>query len=158
MATARTLVGSRAKILINGQVVGLFTNCSWSIRQSKEPLFVLGRYSPGEIVPTAQEAVSLTLTGYRVVEAGPYKVANATLLKDLLNEEDFSVAIIDRKTGQSLFTAVGCRVQGWSSGVASRGVSDIRLDIIALRGEDEYGSEVGGDGEDSSAANIDDGV
>jgi hypothetical protein len=158
MAQAKTLVGSRAKILINGQVVGLFTNCSWSIRQSKEPLFTLGRYSPGEIVPTSQEAVTVTLTGYRVVDSGPYKVANATLLKDLLNEEDFSIVILDRKTGLSLFTAVGCRVQGWSSGVASRGVSDIRLDVIALRGEDEYGASVGGDAESASAANIDDGA
>ena len=158
MAKANTLTGARSKILINGKVVGLFTNCSWSIRQGKEPLFVLGRYSPGEIVPTTQEAVNLTLTGYRVVDAGPYKVGNATLLKDLLNEEDFSVMILDRQTGKAIFKAVGCRVTGWSSGVAQRSASDIRLEVIGLLAEDETGTAAGGDGEDSTAANIDDGT
>ena len=117
MAQSSILTGARAKILINGKIVGLFNNCSWSVRQDKQPQFILGRHSPAEITPTAQEAVSMTLNGYRVVGAGPYKVGGASLLKNLLNEEDFSVQIIDRQTGQQIFMAKGCRVQGWSSGV-----------------------------------------
>jgi hypothetical protein len=100
----------------------------------------------------------LSLSGYRVVDAGPYKVANATLLKNLLTEEDFSIAILDRQTNKTIFTAVGCRVQGWSSGVAARGVSDIRIDITGIRGEDEFGTAQGGDDEGGSAANLDDGT
>lgn len=144
--------------MINGNVVGLFSNCSWSMRQDKQPAFILGRHGPAEITPTTQEPVSLRLTGYRVVDAGPYKVANATLLKNLLSEEDFTVDIIDRQTGKMIFRAVGCRVQGWSSGVAARGVSDISVDIIGLRGEDEFGVAQGGDDEGNSASNLDDGA
>jgi len=158
MAKAKVLTGARAKVLINGNLVGLFANCTWSIRQDKQPLFILGRYNPAEITPTSQEPVSLSLTGYRVVDSGPYKVANATLLKNLLQEEDFSVAILDRQTGKRIFTAVGCRVTGWSSGVASRGVSDIRIDVIGIRGEDEFGTAAGGDDDSGSASNIDDGA
>lgn len=158
MAKAQILTGARAKVLINGNLVGLFSTCSWSIRQEKVPVWILGRYSPAEIVPTTQEAVTLDLRGYRVVDAGPYKVANATLLKNLLDEEDFSVAILDRQTGKTIFTAVGCRVAGWSSGVANRGVSDISINVIGMRGEDEYGTAQGGDAEAQSAANIDDGA
>lgn len=157
MAKSKIMTGSRAKILVNNVVVGLFNNCSWSIRQGKDPQFTLGRYHPAEITPTTQEAVSMSLTGYRVIDAGPYKVANATLLKDLLQEEDFTIAIEDRKEKKLIFTAVGCRVQGWSSGVAARGVSDIRIDIIAIKGEDEFGSASGGD-EDGSATSLDDGT
>lgn len=158
MARARILTGARAKVLVNGQLVGLFSQCTWSIRQGKDPAFILGRYNPAEIVPTTQEPVQISLSGYRVVDAGPYKVANATLLKNLLNEEDFAIAILDRQTNKTIFTAVGCRVQGWSSGVAARGVSDIRIDITGIRGEDEFGTAQGGDDEGGSASNLDDGT
>ena len=157
MAKAKILTGARAKVLINGNVVGLFSNCTWSLNQEKVAQFILGRFSPAEITPTSQEAVSVTLRGYRVVDSGPYKVANATLLKNLLQEEDFSVVILDRQTGKSIFTAVGCRVLGWSSGVAAKGVSDIELRILGLRAEDEFGTAQGGDNESASAANLDDG-
>lgn len=158
MAKANILTGARAKILINGNLVGLFTQCSWSIRQDKQPAFILGRHNPAELTPTSQEPVAISLTGYRVVDAGPYKVANATLLKNLLNEEDFTVEIIDRQTGKAIFKAEGCRVTGWSSGVAARSTSDIRIDITAVRAEDEFGASVGGDDEGASASNLDDGT
>lgn len=157
MAKAKILTGARAKISISGNVVGLFANCSWSVRQDKAPAYILGRYNPAEITPTSQEPVSLSLTGYRVVDAGPYAVANATLLRNLLEEEDFDVVVIDRQTGKSIFTAVGCRVTGWSSGVAARGVSDIRVDVLGIRGEDEFGTAQGGD-DDIGGSNLDDGA
>jgi len=156
MGKAKILTGARAKVSINGNTVGLFANCSWSIRQDKAPAYILGRYNPAEITPTSQEPVSLSLTGYRVVDAGPYAVANATLLRGLLEEEDFDVTVSDRQSGKIIFTAVGCRVGGWSSGVAARGVSDIRIDITGIRGEDEYGIAQGGD-DDIGGSNLDDG-
>jgi hypothetical protein len=158
MALAQILTGARAKVLISGNPVGLFANCTWSVRQDKVPNFILGRYNPAEITPTAQEAVAISLTGYRVVNAGPYKVANATLLRGLLTEQDFAIAILDRQTGLTIFQATGCRVTGWSSGVASRGVSDIRIEVLGLVGEDEYGISQGGDAETASAANLTDGA
>ncbi len=157
MGQAKILTGARAKVSIAGTPVGLFANCSWSIRQDKAPAYILGRYNPAEITPTSQEPVTLSLTGYRVVDAGPYAVANATLLRGLLEEEDFDVTVFDRQTGKAIFTAVGCRVTGWSSGVAARGVSDIRIDVIGIKGEDEFGTAQGGD-EDIGAANLDDGA
>lgn len=158
MARAKIFTGARAKVLINGNVVGLFSNVSWSLQQAKVPNFILGRFSPAEITPVDQDAVRMSLSGYRVVDSGPYKVANATLLKNLLSEEDFSVAILDRQTNKRIFQADGCRVLGWSSGAAARGVSDIRLDIIGMIGQDEYGLAQGGDDESSNAAKLDDGA
>jgi hypothetical protein len=158
MARAKVFVGARAKVLLNGNVVGLFSQCSWSLGQGKIPNFILGRYSPGEITPVDQDAVRITLTGYRVVDSGPYKVANATLLKNLLTEDDFSVAILDRQTNKRIFQADGCRVLGWSSGVTARGVSDIRVDVIGMVGEDEFGLAQGGDAESANASKIDDGA
>jgi hypothetical protein len=153
MAQSKIFTGARAKVTINGKVVGLFSNASWSIRQEKAPQFILGRYNPAEITPTTQEAVQLTLTGYRVIDAGPYAVAGASHLYQLLTEEDFSVSIEDRQLKKSIFQANGCRVTGWSSGAASRGVSDIRVDIIGTIAWDE---SVKSD-EDTGAVNLTDG-
>lgn len=143
--------------MIGANLVGLFNSATWSIRQTKEPLFVLGRYSPAEITPTAQEAVTIDLVGYRIVNAGPYQVAGATKLINLLTEEDFTVTVLDRQTGEAIFTAQGCRVQGWSSGTVQRGVSDIRLSVIGLIGWDES-SNPNGDNESSNASSLTDGA
>ena len=152
MAKAKVMTGARAKVIIGTQEVGLFTNCTWSMTQGKVPAFILGRFSPAEIVPVDQDAVRMGLSGFRVIGSGPYAVANATQLKQLLNEEDFSISIIDRQTNKQIFTAIGCRVLGWASGVSARGVSDIRLDIMGLRGEDETSRENGGDNEPGAAS------
>jgi hypothetical protein len=137
MSKAQILTGARAIVYIKDKVVGLFTNCNWSVGQDKQPAYILGRFNPAEITPTSQDPVTLRLTGYRVMDKGPYVVANATALAGLLNENDFTVKIQDRQTGKTIFTAMGCRVRGWSSGVAARGVSDISLDIVGLYGYDE---------------------
>lgn len=154
MAKSETLTGARAKIRIYNKntgkptTIGLFNNCSWSIRQEKQPIFILGNYGPTEIVPTTQEAVQVTLTGFRVVGRGPYAIMNASMLRELLNEEDFVVEIVDRRNPQTPILQVkGCRVQGWSSGVAARGISDVRVDIVGLIAVDEYGIAQGGDGD-----------
>lgn len=154
MAKSQTMTGARAKIVIyNPQgtpvSVGLFNNCSWSIRQDKQPLFILGKYNPAEITPTTQEAVQMSLTGFRVIGKGPYATMNATKLSQLLGEEDFVVEVHDRSNpGAPIFRAVGCRVTGWSSGVSARGISDIRIDVVGIRGFDE--SSANGDDDTGS--------
>lgn len=137
MSQAKILTGARAIVYIKDKVVGLFSQCNWSVGQDKQPAYILGRFNPAEITPTSQDPVSLRLTGYRVIDNGPYVVANATALAGLLNENDFTVKIQDRQSGKVIFTAMGCRVRGWSSGVAARGVSDISLDVVGLYGYDE---------------------
>jgi hypothetical protein len=139
MAKAKILTGARATVTVKGVPVGLFSNISWSIRQDKSPAFVLGAFGPVEITPTAQEPVSVSLSGYRIVDKGPYTLG-ATELEDLLLEEDFEIVITDRQSQKAIFTAQGCRLTGWSSGVSARGVSDIRMDALGLKGWDEAAS------------------
>ena len=155
IAKSNILTGPRAKVFINSNPAGLFTSVTWSNRQEKIPTHIIGRYNPAEIVPTSQDAIQLSLSGYRVIDSGPYQALHATALRDLLHEEDFSIAIQDRQTGKIIFQVVGCRVQGWSSGVNARAISDIRLDVIGIRADDEYTSQLGD--EDVGASNIDDG-
>jgi hypothetical protein len=148
VAQSQILTGARALVQINGKTVGIFSNCTWSIRQGKEAVYILGRYNPGEITPTSQEPVAMDLTGYRIINAGPYVIGVApnggtttqtfaTKLQDLMTEEDVTITVQDRQTGTVFFTAQGCRVQGWSSGVAQRGISDIRFTVLGTIGFDE---------------------
>lgn len=154
MAKSQIMTGARAKVMIYDKnskpvTIGLFNNCSWSVRQDKQPIFILGRYNPTEITPTTQEAVQMSLTGFRVVGKGPYATMHATKLQDLLNEEDFVVEIMDRNNpGVPIFRALGCRVTGWSSGVTARGISDIRIDVVGISGHDE--SSTSGDDDTGS--------
>jgi hypothetical protein len=161
MAKPRIFTGARAIVKVNGQAVGLFANCSWSIRQDKAPAYILGRFNPAEITSTSQEPVTLSLTGYRVVGAGPYEIASGSAMRklsELLNDdEDFAVTVEDRRDGTPIFTAQGCRMSGWSSGVAARGVSDVRLDVIGLVGWDES-SDPDGDDDTANASNLTDGT
>jgi len=144
MAQSRIFTGARAIIFIGENQVGLFANCSWSIRQDKAPAYVLGRFNPVEITSTSQEPVQMSLTGYRVVEHGPYANMGVKQLQQLLNDDDdFVVKVVDRRDATAIFTAEGCKVAGWSSGAAARGVSDVRVDVIGLKGFDE--SATGGD-------------
>lgn len=152
MALSQVFTGARAIVRIYDETtnrpvaIGLFNNVTWSIRQEKVPIFILGRYNPAEITPTAQEAVNLTLTGFRVVGLGPYAVMNATMLKNLLFENDFTLDIIDRRNPSiPIFTSLGNRITGWSSGAAARGISDVRLDVLGIVGYDEFGAAQGGD-------------
>lgn len=145
MAKSQILTGARAILqFLNPQgqarTVGVFSGCNWTVRQEKAPAFILGRFNPAELTPVSQEAISVGLTGFRVVDASPYEIANATSLKGLLNEEDFRLQIVDRRTGKVIFKVEGCRVVSWSSGVQARGVSDVRLEIMGLIAEDEFNS------------------
>jgi hypothetical protein len=153
MAKSSILTGSRAVLQFidpsgKAKTVGVFTTANWSVRQEKAPAFILGRYNPAELTPVSQEAVAISLSGFRVVDASVYEIANATALKNLLNEEDFSLQIVDRRSKKVIFRASGCRVTSWSSGVQARSVSDVRLDVIGIIAEDEFNSS----DEDSSGA------
>lgn len=163
MAKSQILTGARAVLqFINpagqAKTVGVFTTANWSVRQEKAPAFILGRFNPAELTPVSQEAVAISLSGFRVVDASPYEIANATALKGLLDEEDFVLQVVDRRTKKVIFRASGCRVSSWSSGVQARSISDVRLEVVAIIAEDEFNSQ----DEDSSgsipAPRLDDGT
>lgn len=153
----RILTGARALVYFENNLVGLFSSANWSIMQEKVPAYILGRYNPSEITPTAQEPIRISLTGFRVIGKGPYAVAKATMLKDLIDEGDFTLKVVDRQTNQTVFNAFECRVVGWSSGVAARSVSDVRLEVIGIKGGDEEVENADGFDDRADAANLDSG-
>lgn len=134
---AKTMHGSRAQLMINGAIVGIFNNVSYGVRYDANPIYVLGRFSAAEIALTGMEVISIDAQGFRVVDNGPYKVASVPRLQDLLNHEDITLALFDRQTGQQVMTVVGVRPTGYSSSVGARGLMDMSVNFMGLRLADE---------------------
>lgn len=142
--------GARAQLMINGRIVGIFTSCSWGVAYDVQPAFILGRYSPAELTYTAQEPIRITATGFRVVDNGAHVAAGVPKLQELLNHEDFAIALFDRQTNKKIMTVVGVRPEGYDTDAAARTISAFTARFVGLRAEDESGSQ----GESSGASDL----
>jgi hypothetical protein len=150
MSTQQVMSGARAQLIVNGRIVGLFTNCSWGVSYDAIPNYILGRFSPAEITYAGQEAISVQATGFRVVNNGAYVAAALPMLQDLLTVEDISLSIYDRLTGLNIMTVVGVRPVSYSTDVAARAVSSFSVNFLGLSSEDESGPQ----GEASGASTL----
>jgi hypothetical protein len=144
------LHGARAQLMVAGKIVGCFTSCQWGVNYDAVPSFILGRYSPAEITYTGQDAISVTATGFRIVDNGAYKAGALPQLQNLMTHEDIALAIFDRQTQKLVLTVVGVRPTGYSAGTAARAISDFSVNYLGMRAEDESGSQ----GESAGASNL----
>ena len=143
---AQTLTGARAKIFINDKLIGLATDCSWSLAYGMEPVHTLGRFEPQEIVPVSQEAVEVTVNGMRVVIYGPHigfdgNIDTSNLvpvLADLLANKDLTISIEDRQTNAVIMRVGRCRSRGYSSQVSAKGMVTINTTWIGIIVTDEH--------------------
>ena len=140
---AKTMTGARAQLMIidpntgEGKVMGIFNNVSVGLTYGAEPIFLLGRYSADEIVYTSQEAVTVTASGWRVVNFGPNVIAKVPKLADLLQHEYIELAIFDRETNQRIAMIHSVRPTSWSTTIANRQPEEIQVTFIGLLVDDE---------------------
>ena len=151
---ALTMHGARAKVYLQGRLMGIFNQVSWSLTYNVAPVDILGRYNPAELVITHQEPVSVTCTGWRIIDHGPHQTLGDTdrvvpVLKDLLNHKDIKLTIIDRQTGRQILAVDQIRQNGYSSQINSRGLEEITVNLTGLTCEDETGG-----GTDAGAAEL----
>lgn len=144
---AQTLTGARAKIYINGKLIGLATDCNWSMKLGMEPVHSLGRYEPQEIVPTSQEAIDVSVNGMRVFNFGPHKgfdgTANSAImvpvLKDLIQYKDIIISIFDRANPKvEIMRVSNARCTGYSSSVSAKGMMNLSMNFVGIRLVDEH--------------------
>lgn len=129
--------GARAQLIVNGRIVGLFTSVSYGLNYDVAPAFVLGRYSPAEITYTGQDAVSISASGYRVVDNGAFVVAGLPKLQELMTFSDMTLSIWDRQTNKKIMTVVGVKPVGFSTALSPRSQSDLSVSFLGLRLSDE---------------------
>jgi hypothetical protein len=132
------LVGARAKLYINGSLVGVFTTCSYSVTIDTQPIYILGRYNAAEQVITGQGLVEIDVSGLRCVDRSPYVVASVPKLQDLLGGgNEIQISIVDRQSGRAVLTALGCRATTYSSSTSARGVYDLSVHFSGVTLWDE---------------------
>jgi len=137
MAGSKTFHGARAQLYVNGDLIGIFHNVQYSYTYDTQVPFIIGRSSGTEVVLTGQEPVQVTASGYRVVGAGPFKVASLTKLQDMLDAGDIEIALWDRQTGKHVMKLSPAKATGFSSGVSQKQLSEITVNFLGLRLSDE---------------------
>lgn len=140
---AKVMTGARAQMMIvdpntgRGRVVGIFNNVSYGLTYGAEPIFILGRYSPDEIVYTSQEAVAITASGWRVVDHGPHAEAMVPKLADLLTHEYIELAIFDRQTNKRIAKIHSVRPTSYNTTLANRQPEEVSITFLGLLMDDE---------------------
>jgi hypothetical protein len=146
---AKTLTGPRAVVSVNNQVVGLFESCTYGVNIGTEPIHILGKFSPDEVVPTSYEAITINCSGFRVVDQGVHLLPKMPKLQDLLNLGPVTISIRDRQTGKLIMNAIGCIPNSYNTGVNARATSRISITYVGIKLTDESGDQ-----EESNATSL----
>ena len=135
------MVGARAKVFVNNQLVGIYETCTYNMNIGTEPIHLLGRYSPDEITPTSYEAVTVSCSGFRVVGQGPHVLPAVPKLQDLIALEGVTLTVVDRQTGLAILTAIGCVANSYNGNHNARATSRVTVNYTGLRISDESGAQ-----------------
>ena len=124
---SKVITGARAKVFVNNKLVGIFESCTVSGGYSTEPIFLLGRYAPDEIVVTASEVVNVSCSGFRIAGEGIHVLPAVPLVKDLLGFNAFTITVVDRQSGDVLETVLNCVPSTHNTSYNSRATSKISI-------------------------------
>jgi hypothetical protein len=134
---SKTLTGARVKVYVANKLVGIYETCSYSMNYGTEPIHLLGAFAAQEIVITSAEPVQITCGGFRLVGQGAHVLPAVPKLADLLAFEAVTLAIVDRQSGQTILTAIGCVPNSYSGSHNARASSRISITYQGLVITDE---------------------
>lgn len=138
---AKTFNGARCKLSVDGVIVGLFENVSYSINIGTEDVFILGRFSAAEITPTSYEVVTVNCSGFRLVGNGGHVLPKVPKLQDLLGLEYITLGLEDRQTNTSILTVTDVVPVSYSTGAQAKSNSRIQITYKGIRAADESGEQ-----------------
>lgn len=140
---AKTMTGARAVVWVENVAVGFFDSCDYSTSIGTEPIYILGRFSAAEIVPTSYEIVTLNCSGFRLIGNGGHVLPQMPKLEDLLNLNSITISVSDRQdtTGNApaILTVHGCVATSYGTGYSAKSTSKIRITYQGIRAHDESG-------------------
>lgn len=137
----KTMVGARAVVRVDRDVVGIFDSCQYGANIGTEPIHTLGRYSPSEISVTSYEAVQVSCSGFRIVDQGVHVLPKAPKLQDLLLLEGVQLEVQDRQTGANIAVVRNCVAQSWSEAQQAKGTTRFNITYIGTVLADESGDQ-----------------
>lgn len=138
---SKVLTGARAKVYVDNKLVGIYESANYNMNIGVEPIHLLGRYSPDEITPTSYEAVTISCSGFRIVAQGPHVLPAVPKLQDLLNLNGVTLTVVDRQSGSTILTAIGCVPNSYNGNHNARATSRITINYTGLRLSDEAGDQ-----------------
>lgn len=141
MAQQQTMTGARAKVRVNGEVVGLFDSCQYGATIGTEPVHILGRYSAAEISITSYEVVQVSCSGFRVIDQGVHVLPAAPTLDQLLAFETVQLEIEDRKSGKNIMIVKNCVPNNWGEGQQAKGTTRFNITYQGVVLSDESGDQ-----------------
>lgn len=140
------MTGARAKVRVNGQIVGLFDSCQYGANIGTEAIHILGKYSADEISITSYEAVQVACSGFRVIDQGVHVLPAAPKLQDLLRFESVQLEVEDRQSGQNIMIVKNCVPQNWGEAQQAKGTTRFNINYIGTVMSDEDGDQDESDG------------
>lgn len=156
MAQAKVMHGARAQVIVGGKKVGIFNSISYGLNFETQDVFILGRFSAAEIGYTAQDVVSVSASGWRMIDAGPHDKNGAQLpqLQELLTHNDITLAIYDRLTGKQVATITGVRPTSYSTSINQRQMQEISVTFKGLLLSDETATNAENSGAGNKASEL----
>lgn len=143
---SKVVTGARAKVYIDNVLVGIFESCTVSNNTGTEAIHLLGRYTPDEIAITSKEAVNVTCAGFRVVGQGKHVLPKVPKVQDLLGFQPFTMAVVDRQSGETMETILGCVPTTDNTNYNAKATSRVNISYIGIRASDESGAQDEGTG------------
>ena len=138
---SKVVTGARAKVYVDNQLVGIFESCTVSNTTGVEANHLLGRYSPDEIAITSKEAVNVSCSGFRVVGNGKHVLPKVPKIQDLLAFEPFTMTVVDRQTGETMETILGCVPTTDNTNYNAKATSRVNINYMGIRASDESGAQ-----------------
>lgn len=138
---SKVVTGARAKVYVDNQLVGIFESCTVSNSTGVEAIHILGRYSPDEIAITSKEAVNVSCSGFRVVGNGKHVLPKVPKIQDLLAFEPFTMTVVDRQTGETMETILGCVPTTDNTNYNAKATSRVNINYMGIRASDESGPQ-----------------
>jgi hypothetical protein len=137
----KTMTGARAKVKVDGVVVGVFDSVQYGAALGTEPVHLLGRYSASEISITSYEAVQVSCSGFRVINNGVHTLPKAPKIQDLLQFERVLLEVEDRQTGENIMSVIDCVPSNWGEAQNAKATTKFNITYIGLRLSDESGDQ-----------------
>lgn len=140
---SKTMIGSRAIVRVNNEVIGVFDSCSYSVNIGAEPIHILGRYSAAEIAITSYEAVTVQCSGFRVIDNGVHTLPKFPKVEELLNFENVTLDVVDRAStkGEPIAVIKECVPVSHNENYQAKATSRFQITYVGIIARDESGDQ-----------------
>lgn len=125
----------------NFKPAGIFNNVSWGFSIDAQPVFTLGRFSAASIEYTGVEVVSITASGWRIVDHGPHDDGGVPTLGELLTHDYLQLVIVDRLTEKRIATFRDVKPTNYSTSLSQRALEEMSITFMAIYVDDELNTQ-----------------